>query len=130
MIDKKQLQEIIQDLLEVVGEKDLIMKRIGDGGITFDSIFQEACSYQRGFIANQNRSQQNKTIGVGGSNPLSQEAKGSVDKNADVKFKPSYKQLKILREAGYKDNIINQMSKKEISIAIGDYLKNLKRENI
>lgn len=102
-MNKQNLHKIINELIEVRGESGL---KFSD-----EVLFIQACSYERGEIANQNR------------NPFKQEIKES-------NFKPSYKQLKILKEAGYKDNIINQMSKKEISIAIGDYLKNSKRENI
>lgn len=100
-----------------------------DGFVTFDTIFKEACSYQRGFLAGQNRSPYKQTIGVGGSIPSSQDAKGSVNKSAD-KYSPSVKQLKILKEAGIKENVINQMSKLEVSKVIGEYLNSLKRENI
>ena len=51
MIDKKQLHEIIAALIEVAGEKGL--------KVSTDTILSEACSYQRGFLAQKSKSNLN-----------------------------------------------------------------------
>jgi hypothetical protein len=46
------------------------------------------------------------------------------------RFSPSIKQYKILVEAGLSKEQIDKMSKLEVFKVIGEYLKNLKKENI
>lgn len=85
--------------------KELITLR-GELGlkISDDNLFIQACTYDRG-------------------ESMKEEKKEST-------FKPSYKQLKILRESGMKDSIINQMTKLEVSKVIGEYLASLDKRNI
>lgn len=118
-MNKQNLHKIINELVEVRGESGL---KFSD-----EVLFIQACTYDRGESIQNNKSSPQKN----GSSVCSDKFPTcGRQTTADTKFKPSYKQLKILKEAGYQDNIINQMSKREISIAIGDYLKNLKGENI
>jgi len=55
MINKEQLKEIIEDLKEVVGKN-----KLWGAGVTSETIFQEACSYQRGLMAARSRNYQPK----------------------------------------------------------------------
>jgi hypothetical protein len=103
MINKNQLKEIINDLIEICKETNL---RVSD-----EVLLRESATYQRGMLANENRS--NSSHG---------------EKRSD--FSPSIKQFKILSGMGFSKEKINQMTKLEVSKLIGEYLKNLKKENI
>jgi len=101
MINKIQLKEIIRDLIEICKETNL---RVSD-----EVLLRESATYQRGILANENRSSQG-------------------EKRSD--FSPSIKQFKILSGMGFSKEKINQMSKLEVSKLIGEYLNSLKKENI
>jgi hypothetical protein len=116
-MDKKQLHKIIQDLIEVVGESKL---KISD-----DVLFEQSCTYHRGEIM----SRQHQLPTVGRTEDSIESGKPTHNSSAD-KYSPSEKQLKILREAGIREDIIKSMSKKEVGVVIGEYLNNLKRKNI
>lgn len=94
-----------QNLTAVI--KELITLR-GELGlkVSDDNLFIQACTYDRGESINKE------------------------NQKKDSSYKPSIKQLKILLEAGIKENVINQMTKLEVSKVIGEYLNSLKRENI
>ena len=102
MINKDQLKEIILDLSNICLDLNL---RISD-----EVLLREASTYQRGMLVNENRQ--------------------SSHGGKEVGFSPSIKQYKILVEAGLNKEQINKMNKLEVTKVIGEYLKNLKKENI
>lgn len=63
MLEKKELKQIIDDLIEVAkvvisenSDMDSIMNT--KSPISLETIFSEACSYQRGMMANRNKDKQ------------------------------------------------------------------------
>jgi hypothetical protein len=111
---KQNLHKIIQDLIEVVGEKGL--------KVNSDVIFEQACSYHRGELMNQNRNQQNKTGSLHSGIIDGTVQTGSADNT------PTFKQLEFLKNNGVKVN--PNLTKQEATIMIGNFKKSLQKENI
>ena len=103
----KKLHNTIQDLVKVRGEDKL--------SISDECLFDNAVKI---FISNS--IQESKSQSSHGE-PVGKEV---------GRFSPSPKQLKLLYDAGLNKEIIDKMSKEEVSKVIGEYLKNLKKENI
>jgi tRNA uridine 5-carbamoylmethylation protein Kti12 len=99
------LSQIIQTLVKVRGENKL--------SISDECLFDNAVKM---FISNT--IQESRVI----TKPSSEEPK--------IRFSPTPKQLKILKQAGLKEEVIKEMSKQEVSQVIGEYLNSLKKENI
>jgi hypothetical protein len=100
------LIQTIEDLREVLTNQNL---KVSD-----EVLFRESCTFVRGDLAN-------KFPKTSHGEPVGKEV---------GRFSPSIKQYKILVEAGFKKEQIDKMSKLEVSKVIGEYLKNLKKENI
>ena len=66
MIDKKQLIKIMEDLHEVTKGKNIDMK----------TIFQEACTYQRGLMINENKKSYQKPKSFYHEEPATDKQKG------------------------------------------------------
>lgn len=108
----KNINTTIQDLVKVRGENKL--------SISDECLFDNAVKI---FISNSiQESKLPQTKSSHGTEPVGQKEVG--------RFSPSIKQYKILVEAGLKKEQIDKMSKLEVSKVIGEYLKNLKKENI
>jgi hypothetical protein len=101
------LIQTVEDLRNVLDSQNL---KVSD-----EVLFRESCTFVRGELAGKNfpKSSHGEPVGkeVG-------------------RFSPSPKQLKLLYDAGLKKEQIDKMSKLEVSKVIGEYLKNLKKENI
>jgi hypothetical protein len=100
------LIQTIEDLREVLSSQNL--------KVTDEVLFRESCTFVRGELVN-------KFPKYSHGEPVGKEV---------GRFSPSIKQYKILVEAGLSKEQINQMTKDEVSKVIGEYLKNLKKENI
>jgi hypothetical protein len=101
------LIQTIEDLREILSSQNL--------KVTDEVLFRESCTFVRGELAGKNF-------------PKSSHGE-SVGKEVG-RFSPSPKQLKLLYDTGLKREVIDKMSKEEVSKVIGEYLKNLKKENI
>ena len=130
MIDKKQLHEIIQDLIEVVGEKNL--------KVSNDIILEQACSYQRGLMASQSKS---KSPVSSQSSASSGKKESEITKKAEQPYfnitprklaewkliPPTPATLSKLKKIGYSDNDLKYIKTQyDAHIAI----TNLQKENI
>jgi len=109
-MDKKRLSQIINDLVEVVGEKGF--------KVSNEVILEQACTYERGEIANQNK-----------SNYTSQKQESNTN-SAPASFnKPnlSSKQIKILKKQKFTDEQISKMSFEDVSKNIENYFDYIKK---
>jgi hypothetical protein len=105
MINKIQLKEILADLKEVC-----------NGNVSNSIIFQEACSYQRGMMAGENRTMSNY------QKPKIVEPKPSV--SVDNDDKPTPKQIMALKRMGeYFEGITKKQAWARINAS-----KNAKKE--
>jgi hypothetical protein len=106
------LNKVIQDLVKARGENKL--------SISDECLFDNAVKI---FISNS--IQESKLPQTKSSHG------GELERQKEVgRFSPSIKQYKILVEAGLTKEVINQMTKEEVSKVIGEYLNSLKKENI
>ena len=102
MINKNQLSEIIRDLKSVVESEGLY-------GVLPTQIFEQACSYHRGLMIEQNRN-------------------SNTGKESNKSDKPTQKQIDYLKKHGV--FIPGDLTKQEAKEMIGTYIKNLQKENI
>jgi hypothetical protein len=109
-MENKKLSETIQTLVAIRGESNL--------EVSDECLFDNAIKV---YISNS--IQESKL-------PTKSSHGGELGQKGVGRFSPSIKQYKILVEAGLKKEIINSMSKQEVSKVIGEYLNNLKKENI
>jgi hypothetical protein len=115
MIDTKQLIEIIEDLKKVTNETTPFF-------IPYETIFEQACSYQRGILANQNRSAPKiNSSQVGGSGSSREVVGGESDK-------PTDKQIAFLRKNEV--FIPEDLTKREATQMISEFKKNLDKRYI
>ena len=112
-MENKRLSELITQLKNVA-----INNRLN---ISDETIFEQACTYERGELANQNKSY---------SKPLPSQAEpcGNTDKVIKGSDNPTEKQINFLKKHNIKIN--PKLTKQEAKIMIGNYFDNLEGKNI